>query len=244
MRKRLNLFMVIILSLLLSGCVISGTITDESGTGIEGVEVMITGSEGQMTISTDVDGNYSFINLLPGNYTITPSSDGHTFTPATVNANKATTTVDFEGELLGRFTDMGNGTVRDNDTGLIWLKNANAFSPANWDDAMTAAATLDEGDFAWLTDGSSEGDWRLPTKEEYELFVDNTYTNPALSNAAGDGKWSEGDAFTNVQSDYYWSSTEGVASTAYTVYLGVGYVYDDYYSTVYELFMWPVRSDN
>ncbi len=24
-----------------------------------------------------------------------------------------------------RFTDLGNGTVRDNETGLIWLKNAN-----------------------------------------------------------------------------------------------------------------------
>ena len=33
-------------------------------------------------------------------------------------------------------------------------------------DAMAAAATLAAGDFAWLTDESSEGDWSLPSKEE------------------------------------------------------------------------------
>jgi len=31
---------------------------------------------------------------------------------------------------------------------------------------MAAAATLAAGDFAWLTDESSEGDWSLPSKEE------------------------------------------------------------------------------
>ncbi len=98
MRKKLNLFMVIVLSLLMSGCVISGTITDEVGTAIEGVEVTIAGSEGNLTTQTNVDGNYAFGNLLPGNYTITPSSGEYTFTPAKVNANKATTRVHFEGE--------------------------------------------------------------------------------------------------------------------------------------------------
>ncbi len=98
MRKKLNLFMVIVLSLLLSGCVISGTITDGDGIIIEGVEVMISGNEGNFTTQTDADGKYAFGHLLPGKYTITVSSEDYTFTPATVSANKATTRVDFEGE--------------------------------------------------------------------------------------------------------------------------------------------------
>ncbi len=35
-----------------------------------------------------------------------------------------------------RFTDNGNGTVTDNLTGLIWLKNANPCGPKNWYDAI------------------------------------------------------------------------------------------------------------
>src|SRR6185369_10212978 len=37
-----------------------------------------------------------------------------------------------------RFTDNQNGTVTDNLTGLIWLKNAGCFTPADWSTALTA----------------------------------------------------------------------------------------------------------
>ncbi len=141
-----------------------------------------------------------------------------------------------------RFSDMGDGTVRDEDSGLIWLKNANAFGDENWNNAMTSAATLDEGDFTWLTDGSSEGDWRLPTKAEWEAFVD-LYENPALSNAAGDSQWSEGDSFSSVQSgDFYWSSTGAGATQAWYMDLYVGET--DYRDTQFFNVVWPVRLDN
>lgn len=35
-----------------------------------------------------------------------------------------------------RFTDNANGTVRDNLTGLIWLKNANCFGTQLWTNAL------------------------------------------------------------------------------------------------------------
>lgn len=35
-----------------------------------------------------------------------------------------------------RFTDNGNGTVTDNLTGLIWLKDANCFGKRFWADAL------------------------------------------------------------------------------------------------------------
>ena len=142
-----------------------------------------------------------------------------------------------------RFTDLGNGTVRDDNTGLIWLKNANCFGAMNWDDAMGKAAALYSGECG-LTDGSSEGDWRLPTIDEWQAFVDTNYSNPALCNAAGSGKWSEGDAFSNVQSYNYWSSTTypDLPDNAWRVYMNDGSVH--YYSNDYGFYVWPVRANN
>ena len=88
-----------------------------------------------------------------------------------------------DGDIDNRFVDMGDGTVLDRTSGLTWLKNANAFGAMNWDDASAAAAALNDGEYG-LTDGSIEGDWRLPTIEEWEAFVDANYDSPALSNAA------------------------------------------------------------
>jgi hypothetical protein len=39
-------------------------------------------------------------------------------------------------ESKKRYTDNDDGTVTDNNTGLIWLKNANAFGRQNWNIAQ------------------------------------------------------------------------------------------------------------
>ena len=43
-----------------------------------------------------------------------------------------------------RFTDNGDGTVTDNLTALIWLKNANCFGVEKWNDALSSAM-----DWSW-----------------------------------------------------------------------------------------------
>src|SRR5215510_594639 len=112
-----------------------------------------------------------------------------------------------------RFSDKGNGTVTDNLTNLIWLKNANCFGGQTWANALTAANNLhDTGtpsttDDYGLSDGSVAGAWRLPNVKELQSLIDFGFFNPALSNAAGTAKWTEGDAFSGVQSSDYWSST-------------------------------------
>ena len=50
----------------------------------------------------------------------------------------------------------GKGTVTDNLTRLIWLKNANAFGVRTWEQALSDANTLASGS-AGLTDGSVAG---------------------------------------------------------------------------------------
>jgi len=140
-----------------------------------------------------------------------------------------------------RFTDMGNGTIRDNDTGLIWLKDANAFGLMDWDDAMNEVASLANGQCG-LTDGSEAGDWKLPSKAEWETFYSADYDYPALVNTVGDAQWSEGDAFTEVQSNRYWSSTEYDSGFAWSA--GMYYGYMAFNNKAHDGYVWAVRSDN
>lgn len=133
-----------------------------------------------------------------------------------------------------RFTDNGDGTVTDNLTGLIWLKNANRFGTKQWSQALTDCLNLAD-DGSALTDGSSVGDWRLPNVKELQSLVDYGRYNPALPS------WHP---FINVQLDNYWSSTTCAhyASDAWYVYLYVGYVYN--HDKTYTFYVWPVRSGN
>jgi len=139
-----------------------------------------------------------------------------------------------------RFTDMGNGTIRDNKTGLIWLKNANCFVYQPWQESMDAAALLENGDCG-LTDGSAAGDWRLPTMDEVEVFISPIYDLPALVNTMGDLQWKEGDAFTGVKTTQYWSSTEYDSNSAYVAELAYGSLYYHCLKDTNRL-VWPVRS--
>ena len=138
-----------------------------------------------------------------------------------------------------RFTDNGNGTVTDNVTGLVWLKDANCFGLLDWYYGEIAAATLSSGGGCGLQDGSSQGEWRQPTKEEWEAFVCTEYNGPVVCNTAGTGQWTEGQPFENVQSSYYWSSTEYVSSNAW----GVNMIYGNmaFQSQSFHGYVWPVR---
>jgi hypothetical protein len=113
-----------------------------------------------------------------------------------------------------RFTDNFNGTVTDNLTGLIWLKNANCFGTRAWNGAIGVCNGLANGQCG-LTDGSTNGDWRLPNRSELLSLIDLEYDNPALCNTECTGQWEEGHPFTNVQSYGYWSSSTSSDNTNY-----------------------------
>ncbi len=139
-----------------------------------------------------------------------------------------------------RFTDNSDGTVTDNLTGLIWLKNANCWGTKTWATALANANGLANG-LCGLADGSSAGDWRLPNVRELHSLLHYGVADPALPNTAGTGQWTEGNPFSGVQSNYYWSSTRSESSSdgAWRVYLkrgnsGTATKEDSYY-------VWPVR---
>ncbi len=133
-----------------------------------------------------------------------------------------------------RFTDNGDGTVTDNLTGLIWLKNANCFGTRDWATALSDCNTLNSGECG-LSDGSVEGDWRLPNRNELNSLVDAGNYGPALPT---------GHPFSNVQSSYYWSGTSYAGYTDHAWLVSVSYGHVNNNNKSYYLYVWPVRSDN
>jgi hypothetical protein len=137
-----------------------------------------------------------------------------------------------------RFIDNKDGTVTDNLTKLIWLKNSNCFGKLDWRDAALAAKGLKEGDCGpnpalVLSDGSSTGDWRLPTMSELCTLIDFSRRDPALPN---------GHFFSDVPPGYHWSMTtlDYYSEMAWIVYIESGTTcYEDIKNHAGHI--WPVR---
>ncbi len=140
-----------------------------------------------------------------------------------------------------RFSDNSDGTVTDNLTELIWLKDANCFGMRSISEGLNDCNGLSE-EQCGLTDGSSAGDWRLPNRNELASLVQKGYYNPAVPNTTGTGQWSEGDPFNNLQFYSYWSSPTEASTTvsAWGVNVYSGCVYD--FSKTSYGYVWPVRS--
>lgn len=120
----------------------------------------------------------------------------------------------------GRWHDNGDGTVSDQLTGLVWLKNAACFAPASWAAAVADANQLASGQCG-LTDGSAAGAWRLPNLIELESLVDVAASAPAISGpfanipatAAASVYWT---------STPYWSGAGTATTSAWAVRLSDG----------------------
>jgi hypothetical protein len=98
-----------------------------------------------------------------------------------------------------RFVDQGNGTVRDDLTGLVWLQNGNCFGTRSWTNALADANGLASGSCS-LTDNSTAATWRLPNRKELLSLANYQQANVAtwLNLAA--------QKFSGVQANRYWTS--------------------------------------
>ena len=129
-----------------------------------------------------------------------------------------------------RFVDHGDGTVTDNLTGLIWMKDANLpGSTKTWQEALNYVAAINAG----MYQNFGYTDWRLPNINELESLVNAGVPNTAT--------WLNGQSFTNVQSQYYWSSTTYIHWTqaAGTISMYEGSF--DHYDKLSHWSIWPVR---
>jgi hypothetical protein len=145
--------------------------------------------------------------------------------------------------------DCGNGTVTDTATGLVWLKNADCFGEMDYMNANNAAAGLEHGECG-LTDNSSPGDWRLPTRAEWEATVARSVELgcmlPSLTDTAGTGCYAAGtQPFTGVALEWYWSSSTATADFApmhaSSMVMDIGAVNNISKADSMLMFVWPVR---
>ncbi len=132
-----------------------------------------------------------------------------------------------------RFSDNGDGTMTDNLTQLVWLKQVGCLPAQNWQGALTQVASLNSG----TNFGCSEytagafGDWRLPNLRELESLLDASVVNHVI--------WLGLEGFLTVMADDYFSSTSYTATFAWTLNLPNGSP-----STILKTSsrrVWPVR---
>jgi hypothetical protein len=129
-----------------------------------------------------------------------------------------------DGKTDERFTNKGDGTVLDNVNHIRWLQNPSLIPVSTREEAVDIVAALGDGQYG-LSDGSQPGDWKLPTRAEFEPLVNRLYAyddnadcncevlglpkyyrkcwldiplGPALSNGQGNAAWTEGDPFSHV----------------------------------------------
>ena len=122
---------------------IAGTV---SGTWVSGVTVTLSGA-GSAATSTDSSGNYSFTGLAAGNYTVTPTLNGYTFSPS--NAAVTITNANITGENFndsstnagnGAYTISGTLSYAGSKTGLVNVMVFQACSNCNGQSAVYGTA--------------------------------------------------------------------------------------------------------
>ena len=145
-----------------------------------------------------------------------------------------------------RFTDHGDGTVKDNLTGLIWLKDADALGRVTWAAGLTRVANLNNGTNYSARDYTpgTNNDWRMPNLMELASIRDMNYFDPPVSNADKSGPWVQGNPFYDLKDDVWWSSTTmgENASGAYYMDLGDSAICRKTKSG--SSWVWPVRDSD
>ncbi|KAA3655506.1 MAG: DUF1566 domain-containing protein [Chloroflexi bacterium] len=98
------------------------------------------------------------------------------------------------------YTDIGNGIINDNVTGLMWQQDDSG-SGMEWSNALTYCESLSTGSY---------DDWRLPNAKELQSIVDHG-RSPDTTNSAAIDPLFNATQITNEagQADYaaYWTST-------------------------------------
>ena len=125
-----------------------------------------------------------------------------------------------------RFSE-NDQTVFDNNTGLLWLRDANGHkNTMDWDSAFNLISAMNR------ETAYGYNDWRVPNIIELESLTDMSQHSPALP---------ENHLFNNVE-EFYWSSTTSMYDTnyAWVLYMvdgavGVGH------KPLSEFYLWPVR---
>lgn len=164
-----------------------------------------------------------------------------------------------------RFTDNYDGTVADNLTGLVWLRDANCMrtnyptvdidtgneplldtagdGAVTWQHALDFVAGINTGGYSKC--GAGHTDWRLPNVKELRSLIDYSKTGKSTPPLPSEHP------FEYVESAPYWSSTTDATASigAWSIDMTYGEMLGSsrwgfpYYNRKdYALYVWPVRS--
>ncbi len=102
-------------------------------------------------------------------------------------------------QSIALFTDNGDGTITDRNTGLMWMKataDTNVDGNVDIDDMVTWKGALNYCKYLNL---AGKSDWRLPNVKELISIVNYNQVSPTIDTTY----------FSETMSDNYWSSTSG-----------------------------------
>jgi hypothetical protein len=135
-----------------------------------------------------------------------------------------------------RFTDNGDGTITDNLTGLIWLKNGDCFGPKSWQDAIDTIADLNANpdNYGCSDYTASYSDWRLPNLNELLSLVNVEEKDTS--------RWLNAKGFSGAKTGDYWSSSSTGTDQAWIVDMEDGYSRGNLHKGNSEC-VWPVRAE-
>lgn len=137
---------------------------------------------------------------------------------------------------VARFTDLGDGTVLDTLTSLIWMKNKDCFNShpdwTSWSNALAKITDLNSGQTICANYSGHDTDWRLPSVNELQSLVDYGYWGLPF-----------GHPFIGGHMMDHWSSTTdaGMTSNVWNVRINNGGGVVSSPKAGNAAFVWPVR---
>ena len=132
----------------------------------------------------------------------------------------------------GRFVvwDANTNVVVDNDSGLMWTRDANLGGTMDWTNAVDYCDNLTNATYS---------DWRLPSIAEFSRSVATNGLADAYP-SANSPALPLGHPFNNVSVEIYWSSTEFGDTYAYYLLMDDGTA-DYFFKTTDFYRVWPCR---
>lgn len=136
----------------------------------------------------------------------------------------------------GRFIDMGDGTIIDSKTGIMWLKDAGCMGKASFGNAFSLINffNIRPEKFNCKDYTAPYKDWGLPGSKTLSTLIRKS--EPNISS------WLNTKGFTRVQPHNYWNATPNKANIYYGRLHNLKTGEKNTYSKSLRFFVWPART--